>query len=117
MGNNLIDGVLVCDDFGSGTPLGDSDVYTSPVISNYGANGPVRRVVGSVYTSHAGSLQVEGSYDGVNWRNVGSSVTVTATTLATFDSVVYHPLTRVVLTNGSGAAQTSLELSISTRPN
>ena len=119
--DTLIEGQLIGDDFGSTTPLsgsgGATPSFTSGVVSNYGANGPIRRVVGSVYTDQAGTLQVEGSVNGTTWRNVGSSVAVTASTLQTFDQVVYHPLTRVVLTNTQSSAQTVLELSISTRPN
>lgn len=121
MTSNLIEGYAVVEDFGSSTPLtgsgGATPAFTSKVISNLGAYGPNRRVVGSVFMDQTGTLQVEGSYDGVHWRNVGSSVAVTASTLATFDQVIYHPLTRVVVTNTQSSGQTVLELSISTRPN
>jgi hypothetical protein len=121
MGQVLIDSYVVAEDFGSSTPLAavgsaPANAFTTGVISNYGANGAVRRVVGSVYTDQAGTVQVQQSTDGVTWHNLGSAVAIVASTLETFDQVVYAPLTRVVLTNTASSVQTVLQFSVSTRP-
>lgn len=103
--------------FHSTTPLAGSgsapaNVFTSGVFTNENC----RRVTGSVFADQAGSLQLEGSDDGVNWENLGSAVAVSASTLATFDQVLYNGLTRAVYTNTAGTAQTIFRLYGYTNP-
>ena len=63
-------------------------------------------------SDQSGSFQVQGSVDGTNYYNIGSSVAVTGGTTATLDQVVYSPFTRVVYTNG-GTPQTVFAFSVS----
>lgn len=91
-------------------PLAASGTYTSanPILSAGNA-----RIVGTVYSNQAGTLNVDQSADGVNW-DATTSVAVTASTPTIFSVESIAPYARLRYVNGA-AAQTVFRLYAYTR--
>ena len=107
-----INGFPVADEYGTAsTSLAGNAAWTSVGIPSRNSEGMVRRLVGHVYATQAGSLQYQVSIDGVTWRSLGSATTVSGTTATSFDQVVYAPFSRFVYTNGSSSATATISLS------
>jgi hypothetical protein len=85
--------------FQTETVLAGSGVYTSPIITNENA----RRLTGTCFANQSGSFVIQGSDDGTNWTPLASSTAVSASTLVTYDQILYNALTRAVYTNGGTA--------------
>lgn len=95
--------------FVNSTNLAASATYTSPSIDglNY------RRIVGFVNPSHAGSLGIYHSDDGVTWY--GSTINITAGEKFGYDEPFYGRYAQVKFING-GTALTSFKIAGYTSP-
>lgn len=89
---------------GSTTLLGNAEVFTSSQTSS----GTYDTVTGTVYASHAGTLNVEQSSDGTNWDK-NDSTSVSATTGTSFSVAIVAPYWRLRYVNGA-TPQTTFRL-------
>ena len=107
-----INGSIIADEYGTfSTAFASNGTWASTSIPSRNSTGPIRRLVGSVYSTQSGSLQYQISNDGNTWYSLGSPTVVSATTATSFDQLVYAPFSRFVYTNGGTAATASISLS------
>jgi len=110
-----INGASVADEYGVNGSIASSSTWNSASIPSRNAGGPLRRLVGHVYSSAAGSLQYQVSFDNVTWRSLGSATAVSATTVTSFDQPVYASFSKFVFTPTGGAAAATFVISLSPR--
>jgi len=87
------------------TALGVSGTYTSASIDGI----QYRRLTGKVFADQAGTLEIHHSDDGTTWDTI-TSISVSASTPASFDEPIYTRYIRVNYVNGT-TAQTAFRLS------